>query len=106
MLVVNESNQDNSVILWREHDAVIHLKSTDGVDQSVLTFKNRFATLESFLVWKFHDTLPQSVNFHSLIGILELLNKLEDETFLFHVCIRFYNRSLEKLCDLLIMVNL
>lgn len=94
------------MVLWRVHHAVVLLERVDRVDQSALRVDDGLATLEGLLVWELHDALPKCVHLHSLVGILELLDELEDKSLLLKVSLYTVGGGLEELGHLLIMVNL
>ena len=94
------------MVLWRVHNAVVLLEGIDRVDQSVLRVDDGLAALEGLLVWELHDALPKCVHLHSLVGILELLDELEDKSLLLKVRLYTVGGGLEELGHLLIMVNL
>lgn len=94
------------MVLWRVHHTVVLLEGVDRVDQSALRVDDGLATFEGLLVWKLHDALPKCIHLHSLVGILELLDELEDKSLLLKVSLYPVSGGLEELGHLLIMINL
>ena len=94
------------MVLWRVHHAVVLLEGVDRVDQSALRVDDGLATFEGLLVWELHDALPKCIHLHSLVGILELLDELEDKSLLLKVSLYPVSGGLEELGHLLIMINL
>jgi hypothetical protein len=83
------------VVLRGVHHTVISLQGINRIDQSVLAIDDGLASLERLLVRKFHNALPQSVHLHCMVRILELLDKLENESLLFKIGLLTDDRSLE-----------